>query len=263
MEFDILDVTEVPPELKMKVRNSLDFMMGKIDPLDLIEGFAEKNIVEFLRKNGIDGFVVRDILLEDYGFSIFNNMEIRYPQDQKETDKKITYALKHIHALQKNKLLTKTEIKNLEKTEMRLKKKYYKHNFDIIRQISFNPDKIVNEVIMGRSDISSSDSFRIKSNKGTARLLLHDVQNPKTLKQLAGIQMNALFEYIEKFFKSKHNQKETFALICELYKRTKGIEFSSTDEIKKLIENNREIYNKIKSSKKIGAFKNHITSNHS
>jgi len=253
MEFDKLDFDELEPEVKKKCRNIIDFQTGEIDPLDLVEGFQEKNNVDILRKNGIDGFVVRDILIEDYGFSIFHNMQIRYPKDEQEKDKNINYAVRHIHALQKNKLLTKTEIMTLDKMETRLKKKYYKQNFDIINGIVFNPHKITNELIMGRSDTSSSNAFQIRSHKGKVRLVLDNAQSPKTLKQLTGIQMNALFEYIEKFFKSKHNKQETFVLIMELYNRTKGKKYSSPDEIKKLIENNREIYKKIKSSKKTHA----------
>lgn len=263
VEFDKLDINEIDPETKQYVTEWIALHTEKIDILDLVNGYQDEKIIQHLRANGIDGFKVRNILLDSFGFTPFHGYSVSYTQEEMKRDKKIFNAIRKISALCNNSLLTNNEIKLLRKTELRLKKTSFRFSRDTIDAITTktkdNGD-LENICCLGSSGYKPLDGFKIKIKNGKALLDCRaDMPSPKSTKQYFGVQMVALFDYIQKFNHGQYIDKEIYGLIAALFKKMNSIEFD-TDQIKKYIENNKIIYKKINSTRKTTKSKNARTS---
>jgi len=261
--WEQIDINKIDPERRRHIAEIIKMLTEKTDPLDFVKGHKDEEIIKHLRENGIDGFKIQDILLDGFGSSGFHNYSVSYTREERERDKKIEYAMRNINTLCKNSLLTNGEVAALRKIELRLKKISFRFSRDTINAVSSITSDSGDAqpiVFLGSSGLKPLNNFRIKIKKGKASLdFSSDVPYPKSHKQLIGVRMVALFDYFQQFNHGQYIDKEIYGLIEALYKKTSGIEFE-VDMIKKFIENNKIIYNKINSSRKTTKSKKTLTS---
>jgi len=261
--LDKFDIEEVEPEIKQHVKERIKLLTEKTDILDFVKDYRDERIIQHLRANGIDGFKVQDILRDNFGLSGLHGAPVSYTREERARDKKIEYAMRDISKLCKSSLLAKGEVSVLRKIETRLKKISFRFSRDTIDSITAaNSDSGAQKSILhlGSSGSRSLNSFKIKIKNGKASLDLRpDAPCPISTKQRFGVQMVALFDYIQQFNHGQYINKEIFGLIATLFKKMNRIEFN-INQIKKFIENNKIIYKKINSTRKTTKSKNARTS---
>jgi len=148
------------------------------DPLDFI--VKNKEIVRHLRGNGINGFVIRDIL-DDFRPKM--EISVILTKFDRQSQKEIDYAMRHLKALVSNKSITEKEAKALVKIYNRL---YQKQR-------------------LWEKDKNKKPVYKVAMSKNTA----------KTQKQMLGRQVAAVSKYIKPYNKI-YLQKDIHLLIAEL-----------------------------------------------
>jgi hypothetical protein len=254
---------EFDPKQMRYVAERLNVLSGISDPLDLVSDHKDREIIQHLRKNGIEGSKVRDILMASFGFSVFNG-SIAYSIEEASQDKKILDTIRNINALCKNSLLTKVEVSTLRKIVLRLKNKSFRYSRDTIERISFRTSdsgSLETILFLGSSGSRAAlDSFEIKMKKDKAVMVMpSDGPHAKTRKQVIGFRLSALFDYFQKFNHEQFSDKEIYGLIFGLYNKTWGTKYEA-GQIKKMIDNNKTIYKNINSSERTTKSKNIRTS---
>lgn len=215
---------------------------GEIDPLDCIsENNQDRAVIAFLRKAGIDGFKLADIIYHE--FNLRHQYEIQYGMERQKRDKEITRAIKAITSLCNNSLILDEEKDRFHEIKSQL----------INRQVSlpyiYGTDK------KNVAYIKNNGSGLLILNSPRTYYLYKKTQNTliaKSNKQVVGLQMATLFDYIQTFNVGvgKYQNNIIYGLIAALYKEfhTDGREYE-IEKIKKLISNNKNIYEKLKASK--------------
>jgi len=175
--------------------------IDEIDPLDLI--VKNKEIVRHLRGNGINGQSIREIL-EDWRPKM--EFPIATTKCEKQAQKEIDYAMRHLKALVGNKSITDKEVKALVKIYNRL---YHEH-------------------MQWEKDKTGKPVYKMTMSKNTS----------KTQKQMLGRQVAAINKYIKPFNKM-YLQREIYSLIAELLETWhNSMQKFSQDEIANFDKNN-------------------------
>lgn len=214
---------------------------GEINPLDCIKrNKQDRDIVNYLKKTGIDGFKIADIIYCSFGLR--DGYEIPYTEEESKRDKKITSVKKAIQSLCNNSLILDKEKIILRRIQSNLikRERSYLH---IIGENKYN------EIYIKKNNSGSLEwtaPLRVNTGVDYAQGKPH----AKSKTQALGLQMVALFDYIQNFNIKKYHDQEIHGLISALYKEfhVDGIEYS-TEKIKKFIDNNKNIYKKFKASK--------------
>ena len=179
------------------------------DPLDLI--IKNKEFVDHLRENGMNGDEVRNILDDWQG--LMQEIPIRATSQDKAKDRLIDYAIRHTKALVNNEAITEEERKSLFKIW----------------------DRLCEE----RTPPLEKD----KSGRPVVRLMYHPEEcnsgyaPAKTHKQMIGFQTVLLYELIERC-NTKYLQKDIFNFISELFEVAGSGQKFSQNQIANFYKNN-------------------------
>jgi len=177
------------------------------DPLDLVE--RHKEIVAYLRANGIDGRVIKAILEDRHGFQA--TIEIPMPNtnisawDREQTQ--IAYARRHVTSLINSRAITDEEKEFLFKIDRRLSEEYFPVDTD-------------------------------KAGRHIFRLPPAECKNAKakTERQMTGFRVVLLYDYIDGY-NTNYLQIHIFDLIAELLGVYGGEKFSRS-EVANFYKNN-------------------------
>ena len=210
------------------------------NPLNFIKRNKQDiEIVKYLKETGIDEFVISRIIYEDFGLR--HTFPIEYSKEDRKKDFKILNVIRKIQALCNNDLILEKEKKILCK----IKSQLIKRENSIIHIIGTDKKKPVYIKDNKTGPLLWCAPFQHGPNNEK-----NDEPKAKSEKQATGLQMAALFDYIQRFNKAKYQDQEIHGLIAALNKEyhMAGHDYE-TDKIRKYIWNVRLVYKKIKSSK--------------